>query len=82
MADTDFPASRWSGGILTSFIARRGQVREWVQSRCPQSDATQRLAGTPPDWADFARRNAELAAALAGAPCQGNGTGSPESVDA
>jgi excinuclease ABC subunit C len=65
MAATDFTASGWSGGVLTSFIVRRGQVREWAQAACPESDAASRLAGTPPDWAGFAQRNAELAAALA-----------------
>ena len=64
MAATDFTASGWSGGVLSSFIVRRGQVCEWAQAACPESDAAARLAGTPPDWAGFAQRNAELAAAL------------------
>jgi excinuclease ABC subunit C len=64
MAATDFTASGWSGGVLTSFIVRRGQVREWAQAACQEPDAAARLAGTPADWAGFARRNAELAAAL------------------
>jgi excinuclease ABC subunit C len=64
MAATDFTASGWSGGVLTSFIVRHGQVREWAQAACPESAAAARLAGTPPDWAGFAQRNAELAAAL------------------
>ena len=64
MAATDFTASGWSGGVLSSFIVRRGQVRQWAQEACPESDAATRLAGTPPDWAGFAQRNAELAAAL------------------
>lgn len=65
MDAADFTASGWSGGILTSFTARRGQVCEWVQSRCPRASAAARLAVTPPGWADFAQRNAELAALLA-----------------
>ena len=64
MAATDFTASGWSGGVLTSFIVRHGQVREWAQAACPESDAAARLAGTPPDWAGFAQHNAELAAAM------------------
>ena len=64
MTATDFTASGWSGGVLTSFVVRRGQVCEWAQSACQESDAASRLAGTPPDWAGFAQRNAELAAAL------------------
>jgi len=65
MAATDFTASGWSGGVLTTFIARRGRVCEWVQAACPESDAASGLAVTPPDWAGFAQRNAELAATLA-----------------
>jgi excinuclease ABC subunit C len=64
MAATDFTASGWSGGVLSSFIVRHGQVCEWAQAACPESDAAARLAGTPPDWAGFAQRNAELAAVL------------------
>jgi excinuclease ABC subunit C len=64
MAATDFTASGWSSGILTTFVARGGRVSEWVQADCLESDAASRLAGTPPDWAGFAQRNAELAAAL------------------
>lgn len=64
MDGPDFTASGWSGGLLTSFVVRRGQVREWIQASCPEAGAAARLAGTPPGWADFAQRNAELAAAL------------------
>jgi excinuclease ABC subunit C len=64
MAATDFTASGWSGGVLSSFIVRRGRVCEWAQAACPESGAAARLAGTPPDWAGFAQRNAELAAVL------------------
>jgi hypothetical protein len=31
---------------------------------CQESDATARLAATPPGWAEFAQRNAGLAATL------------------
>ena len=65
MDEDDFTAGGWSGGILTSFTARRGRVCEWEQSRCPRAGAAARLASTPPGWADFAQRNAELAASLA-----------------
>jgi len=64
MAAVDFTASGWSGGVLSSFIVRHGRVCEWAQAACPESDAAARLAGTPPGWAGFAQRNAELAAAL------------------
>ena len=64
MTATHFTASGWSGGVVTTFIARGGRVCEWVQADCPETDAASRLAVTPPDWAGFAQRNAELAAAL------------------
>ena len=64
MTATDFTASGWSGGVLTTFVTRRGRVCEWLQAACPESDAASPLAATPPDWAGFAQRNAELAAAL------------------
>jgi len=64
MAAVDFTASGWSGGVLSSFIVRHGRVCEWAQAACPETDAAARLAGTPPGWAGFAQRNAELAAAL------------------
>ena len=65
MAATDFTASGWSGGVLTTFVVRHGRVYEWAQTACAEFDAAARLASTPPDWAGFAQRNAELAAALA-----------------
>jgi excinuclease ABC subunit C len=65
MDGANFTASGWSGGVLTSFVVRRGQVSEWIQSACPQDSAATRVAATPAGWADFTRRNAELAAALA-----------------
>ena len=68
MDGADFTASGWSGGVLTSFVVRRGQVSEWLQSACPENGAASRVAGTPADWADFTRRNAELAAELAARP--------------
>ena len=64
MEQTDFTACGWSDGIITCFIVRGGKISEWVQSRCPESGAAPRLADTPPGWAEFAQRNAELAATL------------------
>jgi len=66
MDDADFTASGWAGGILTSFTARSGRVCEWAQSRCRRADADAWLISTPPSWADFTQRNAQLAAALSG----------------
>jgi excinuclease ABC subunit C len=45
---------------------RGGRLREWSLVRCGQRAAAARLAATPPGWADFARRGAELVAALRG----------------
>jgi excinuclease ABC subunit C len=64
----DFDVYGWSEGILVHFAVRSGYLRGWSQRRCGSAGAQPRLTATPPDWADFARRNAELAAALAPAP--------------
>ena len=60
----DFTACGWSGGILTAFVIRGGQVAAWTQDRCPEAAAAPFLAATPPGWAAWAHRNAILAAAL------------------
>jgi len=62
----DFDACGWSGGVLVQFGIRGGRLCHWSQRRCPRSRAASRLAVTPAGWADFAQRNAELAAALSG----------------
>jgi excinuclease ABC subunit C len=54
----------WSGDVLVRFGVRGGRLCQWSARRCSRSRATPRLAATPTAWADFARRNAELAAAL------------------
>ena len=61
----DFDACGWSGEVLVRFAIRGGRLCEWSQHACPRSRAVPRLAVTPAGWAGFARRNAELAAALA-----------------
>jgi excinuclease ABC subunit C len=55
----------WSGGVLVRFGIRGGRLCEWSQRRCSRPRAAPRLAATPAAWAEFARSNAELAAALA-----------------
>lgn len=55
----------WSGDVLVRFGVRGGRLCEWSQRRCSRPRAAPRLAATPVAWAEFARRNAELAAALA-----------------
>ncbi len=55
----------WSGEVLVRFGVRGGRLCEWSQRRCSRPRAAPRLAATPAAWAEFARSNAELAAALA-----------------
>ena len=54
----------WADGVLVWFEIRGGRMRGWRQRPCGVAAARRHLAGTPPDWAAFARRNAELAARL------------------
>jgi excinuclease ABC subunit C len=60
----DFTACGWAEGILVRFGVRAGRLREWSQRPCGQATAAPYLAATPPGWAEFAQRNAELAASL------------------
>ena len=53
------------GGVLVSLAVRNGRLGEWRQRSCGEAAAAALLAATPPAWAPFARRNAELAARLA-----------------
>jgi excinuclease ABC subunit C len=55
----------WSGDVLVRFGVRGGRLCEWSQRRCSRPRAAPQLATTPAAWAEFARSNAELAAALA-----------------
>jgi len=61
----DFDACGWSGGVLVIFGVRGGRLSLWSQRACPQAGASAAVAATPPSWAGFAGRNADLAAALA-----------------
>ena len=54
------------GGVLVSLAVRNGRLGEWRQRSCGEAAAAALLAATPAAWAPFARRNAELAAQLAG----------------
>jgi excinuclease ABC subunit C len=54
----------WADGLLISFTIRGGRLCEWSQRRCSPATAAKRLAASPPAWAAFARRNAQLAATL------------------
>jgi len=62
----DHDVCGWSQGVLVSFAIRTGRLTGWTQRACGQSAARRHLERTPPDWAPFAQRNAELAARLTG----------------
>ena len=68
MDPRDLEVHGWHGGVLVRFVITGGRLSEWSQRACGPDQAAKRLAGTPPGWAGFARRNAELAAALTQAP--------------
>jgi excinuclease ABC subunit C len=61
----DLTVCGWSAGVLVCFEIRAGRLDAWTQRACGAAGATRQLAATPPGWAGFAARNAELAAALA-----------------
>ena len=68
-AQDDADVCGWTDGVLVWFEIRDGRMRGWRQQRpCGVAAARRHLAGTPPGWAGFARRNAELAARLS-SPC-------------
>ncbi|WP_327588183.1 GIY-YIG nuclease family protein [Nonomuraea sp. NBC_00507] len=54
----------WADGLAVTFTIRGGRLNGWDQRECGRSDAARASAVTPPEWAEFAQRNAELAAAL------------------
>lgn len=62
----DLTVCGWAGGVLVRFEIRAGRLDAWTQRACGAAGASRQLAATPPAWAGFAARNAELAAALAG----------------
>ena len=54
----------WADGTLVRFEFRAGRLAGWTQRRCGEPAARGHLAGTAPEWRDFAQRNAVLAARL------------------
>ena len=62
--NADHDVCGWSEGILVLFAVRGGRLAGWTQRACGEASARPHLARTPPDWAPFAARNAELAARL------------------
>jgi excinuclease ABC subunit C len=65
-AGADATVCGWSGGFLVRLSIRAGRMGEWRQLAATRDQASRQLAATPPEWREFARRNAELAAMLAG----------------
>jgi excinuclease ABC subunit C len=62
----DFDVSGWADGTLIRFAVRGGRLVGWTQRTCGVESVRRHLGETPPEWAGFAQRNAELAARLAG----------------
>lgn len=54
----------WCDGVLVRFAVRAGRMTQWSIRSCGRAEAAARVAATPPEWAAFARANADLAAAL------------------
>jgi excinuclease ABC subunit C len=59
LGGVDLTVHGWSDGVLVRFTVRDGRMCEWTQRR-----TTTRPPDAPAPWTGFARRNAELAAAL------------------
>ena len=57
-------ACGWSDGTLVRFEIRAGRLAGWTVRPCGAAAARRHLAATPPEWATFAQRNAQLAARL------------------
>ena len=60
----DLDVHGWTDGVHVTFEMRRGRLNGWRQRSCDESTARALVHATPPEWASFARRNAELAALL------------------
>ena len=60
----DITVCGWAHDVLVSFEMRRGRVCSWQQRRCSEAGARRHVESTPLSYADFGRRNAELAARL------------------
>jgi excinuclease ABC subunit C len=60
----DFDVCGWADGLLIRFTVRRGRLSGWTQRVCGEAASRRDVDATPPEWAGFAYRNAELAARL------------------
>jgi excinuclease ABC subunit C len=64
-SSADFDVHGWADGMLIGFAVRGGRLTGWTRRACGAASARLYLSETPPEWAGFAQRNAELAARLA-----------------
>jgi len=60
----DFDVHGWADGVHVTFEMRRGRLNGWRQRPCDELAARALVEVTPPEWATFARYNAELAGQL------------------
>lgn len=76
---TDFDAAGWCDGVLVRLRFRDGRLCEWHRRSCTAASAAPALDATPPPWRGFARRAADLAAALRRAA---DGAAAPDRAEA
>ena len=65
--NADHDVCGWSDGTLVRFEVRAGRLTNWIQGACKATAARRDLDATPQEWAQFAQRNAVLAASLTAA---------------
>jgi excinuclease ABC subunit C len=66
----DAEIAGWADGVLVRFELRAGRLTRWRQHHVNCAGAQRWLDTTPPDWRDWAGRNAVLAASLVAAASQ------------
>lgn len=64
-APEDVRVCGWADGVQFSLVATQGRLDRWVVRATEEAPGLRAAARTPPEWQEFARRNAELAATLA-----------------
>jgi excinuclease ABC subunit C len=67
LAPVNASPAGFADGILVTFEITAGRMRGWRQQRSTLTRAQPQLAATPPQWREFAERNADLAARLTAA---------------
>jgi excinuclease ABC subunit C len=60
----DYDMYGWASGVLVHFEVHDGRLCDWRARACNEAAAGSLVAKTPPAWANFTLRNAELAARL------------------